>query len=70
MIANGIFISIATIEENTGLIGIRYKTQDGRYILDYHDLKRANLSEEEKNTLVRVSAQEAKSIIIQNNYKK
>ena len=61
------------IAQRSGLINVRYRTQDGFYILDNNDLSRIRIKSSEYLTGLQgvqpISKEEAKAIIEQNGYK-
>ena len=63
----GVYLVSRAIAERTGRINARYRTRDGRYIIDNNDLKRLRLTAEEYITglkgVERIDDTEAKRMI-------
>ena len=66
------FLATQDIAQRTGLVGKRYVTQDGRFILDNKDLSRLRLTPEEYITglqgIERVNAAQVQTLIALGGY--
>ena len=66
------FLATQDIAQRTGLVGKRYVTQDGRFILDNKDLSRLRLTPEEYITglqgIERVNADQVQTLIALGGY--
>lgn len=67
-----IYLVSEEIARRSGLTGSRYRTEDGRYLLNDRDLSRVRLTTEEYVSGLRgvekISVQEAKTLMRQNNF--
>lgn len=66
------YVISAALAQRIGLVGKRYLTQDGRYIIDNADLKRLSLTSEEfingVQGLQAINKEEAKAMIALGGY--
>lgn len=74
MLDTSFYIVTAEVAIRSGVIAQRYRTSDGRYILDNKDLGRVRLNSDEFVSglagVEKVSGEKAKSLIASNGYRK
>lgn len=64
-----LYVVSKEVAERTGFAKQRYVTKDGKYIINDRDLRIAQLTEIEKNSLEKITKQQSKQLIAENGYK-